>query len=164
VGAVFVTQAREEASSPRPWPPIVTGALLLAGAILTYLAPLSLPAPLDNVLVRGFGWGVIVASFILGVAAVMRFRAAGTPIPVTEPTRMIVGDGVYAFTRNPIYLGMVMLLFGIGLASASLWFLLAAVVAIVALTKLAIEREEAYLERNFGQTYRDYKTRVRRWI
>jgi protein-S-isoprenylcysteine O-methyltransferase Ste14 len=155
-------KAGPDASSPVPWPPIVAGVLLLVGAVLTYVAPL--PMPVDDTLMRGFGWGAIVASLILGVAAVMRFRAAGTPIPPNEPTRAIVGDGVYAFTRNPMYLGMVLLLFGIGLASASLWFPLAALVAILALTKLAIEREEAYLERKFGQQYRDYKARVRRWI
>lgn len=63
-----------------------------------------------------------------------------------------------------MYLGMSLVLGGIGLATGSLWFLMALPVAIIAVTKLAIEREERYLAEVFGAPYLDYKTRVRRWF
>ena len=154
----------QDASSPLPWPPVVTAVLLVGGAVLTWLAPLPLPDAFGGGLVRGFGFGGIVAALVLGGTAMRGFLAAGTPIPPNRPTRAIVASGVYAFTRNPMYLGMALLLFGIGLAASSWWFVIAAAIAVIALTKLAIEREEAYLERKFGGEYLAYKARVRRWL
>ena len=63
-----------------------------------------------------------------------------------------------------MYLGMSLILAGLGFAFDQLWFLLALPVALVAVTKLAIEREEAYLERKFGAEYVAYKRDVRRWF
>ena len=63
-----------------------------------------------------------------------------------------------------VNLGMTLVLFGLGLALNELWFLIAVPIAVLAVTKLAIEREEAYLERRFGAPYVAYKSKVRRWI
>ena len=72
--------------------------------------------------------------------------------------------GVYAYTRNPLYLGPTIGLIGVALVLDSLWFLVATPLSAFAITKLAIEREEEYLARKFGDAYLAYKARVRRWL
>ena len=91
-------------------------------------------------------------------------RAGGASIPTGEPTDVIVQDGPYRFSRNPIYLAMVLSLAGIGVWVNSLWFVVLAIVTAALLSWGAISREEAYLLRKFGDRYLAYKASVRRWL
>ncbi|MCZ0953382.1 MAG: isoprenylcysteine carboxylmethyltransferase family protein, partial [Rhodospirillaceae bacterium] len=108
--------------------------------------------------------------FIVGVAlifagwAVRTMRAGGASIPTGEPTDVIVQDGPYRYSRNPIYLAMVMSLVGTGVWANSLWFVGLAIVTGALLSWGAISREEAYLQRKFGDRYSAYKASVRRWM
>ena len=153
-----------EASSPIIWPPIIYGSAAVICGVLSWIAGW----PFETIDTRMYGLvaGVIVAT--LGVLALLmagnRFNAAGTPIPPNQPTQALVFEGDYKATRNPMYLGFTLLLLGLGLAFDQLWFVIAVPLAMFAVTKLAIEREEAYLERKFGAEYLAYKQRVRRWI
>ena len=154
----------QDASSPLPWPPIVFGSAALIAALLTWLTPLPVPQGMGYLALRLLGGFALAAGIALIVAAGGQFRKAGTGIVPTKPTTAIVGAGIYATTRNPMYLGMALILLGLGFATASPWFFIADIFAIPAVTKLAIEREEAYLERKFGGEYLAYKARVRRWL
>jgi len=82
----------------------------------------------------------------------------------TKASTALVTDGIYSWTRNPMYLGLSLILVGIGLATGSAWFLVALPIAVFAVTKLAIEPEEVYLANKFGAAYEAYKSRVRRWF
>ena len=98
------------------------------------------------------GWGVVL------------FRRARTGVvPFSEATTL-VASGPYRFTRNPMYLGMAGMLLGtaVYLGSVTPWLVLPAFVAII--SERFIVREEAMMEKAFGQPYRDYKARVRRWL
>ena len=150
-----------DASSRFLWPPTIYGGLALAAWGLERLAPLALPLPER---LRWLGWALVGASLILSGAAELAFLRAGTATLPTSPTTAIVTSGVYRVTRNPMYLAMTAALIGLGLALASGWFWIAAPVAVALVTRLAIEREEAYLERKFGAAYLSYKARVRRWL
>jgi len=75
-----------------------------------------------------------------------------------------VAAGAYRFTRNPVYLGMVLGLIGLAIAFNSLWLLMALVPFALVIRYGVITREEAYLERKFGDVYRRYRARVRRWL
>jgi protein-S-isoprenylcysteine O-methyltransferase Ste14 len=66
--------------------------------------------------------------------------------------------------RNPIYVGMLLLYAGIGLAARSPWVLVLALPLVVILRYGVVAREETYLQQRFGDAYRDYKARVRRWL
>mgnify|MGYP003637185797 CR=1 FL=1 len=79
---------------------------------------------------------------------------------------LVVGavTGLFAFSRNPMYVAMVVLLFGLAFAGNTLWILTATVGFVGVMHYGVILREEAYLERLFGATYADYRARVRRWI
>lgn len=109
------------------------------------------------------GAALVVAAMALFVAAVGKFRAAGTAVPANKPTTAIVRGGPYRFTRNPIYLAFSFLQLGIAIWVNSLW-LVATLAVALALIHAVIGREERYLERKFGGEYLAYKASVRRWL
>jgi len=96
--------------------------------------------------------------------AIVTITRAGSNVPTNRPTTAIVETGPYRFTRNPIYLGMVLGLIGLAIAFNSLWLLLTLVPFALAICFGVVAREEAYLERKFGDVYRRYRARVRRWL
>lgn len=93
-----------------------------------------------------------------------RFIKAGTALPPHRPSSALVTEGPYARSRNPIYLGMALVYLGVVCATASLGILLFFPLVILVMEFGVIRREEHYLERRFGQAYRDYKAAVRRWL
>jgi len=93
-----------------------------------------------------------------------RFQAAGTNIPPSLPTTALVVDGIYRRTRNPLYLGMTLVYLGVGVAAGSIWAIVLVVPLLWIINSGVIVREESYLERKFGDAYRAYKARVRRWV
>ncbi|MPZ12153.1 MAG: DUF1295 domain-containing protein [Kiloniellaceae bacterium] len=110
------------------------------------------------------GIGLGIAGFGLLFAAARRFIKAGTPVPTNRPTTALVTEGLYRVSRNPIYIGLtfIYLAFAAGFASLGALVLLPAVLLVMEFG--VIRREERYLERRFGQPYRDYRARVRRWF
>jgi protein-S-isoprenylcysteine O-methyltransferase Ste14 len=145
-----------------PWPPILYAATLLLAYLAHWLWPL---APLIGPPVSGLlGLPMLVSGIAFGAAAIVRFRVLGTPIdPTSRATRLATG-GIYRLSRNPMYVGAVIALLGLGLGTLWTWLIVLSLLLPVALYKLAIEREEAYLQRHFGAEYHSYCARVRRWI
>lgn len=141
-------------------PPIVYLAALVAGGLLQLAWPLQLLPPTLSVVI---GVPLVIAAIALFVSSVVKFRAAGTPVPGHQPTTAIVRAGPYRFSRNPIYLAFTLLQLGIAIWANNVW-LLATLVVAVAVMQVVIRKEEAYLERKFGAQYLEYKASVRRWI
>jgi protein-S-isoprenylcysteine O-methyltransferase Ste14 len=143
-------------------PPIAWALAVLAGFALNWLMPLPfLPAELPA------GWlGAIVFALALALVAwaISTMTRAGSNVPTNLPTTTIVETGPYRFTRNPIYLGMVLGLIGLAIAFDRLWLLMTLVPFALVIRYGVIAREEAYLERKFGDVYRRYSARVRRWL
>ena len=152
------------ASSRFVWPPVIYGTATVTAALLTWFVPLSLLAPAGETVARFAGIVLVLGGILLVLGAVRLFRRAGTPVAPIEPTSALVSDGIYRWTRNPMYLGLSLILLGLAVATGSLWFLISLVLAVYGVTKLAIEKEEAYLAGKFGAAYLDYKSRVRRWM
>lgn len=143
-------------------PPIAWAVAVIAGFVLDWLAPLAFvsedwPAGL-------LGAVIFVLALALAVWAIDTMTRAGTNVPTSRPTTAIVASGPYRFTRNPIYLGMFGGLIGLGIAFDNLWFLLMLVPFALVIRYGVVAREEAYLERKFGDDYRGYRQRVRRWL
>jgi protein-S-isoprenylcysteine O-methyltransferase Ste14 len=111
---------------------------------LDRLLQLPFPNPAIDVGHWIIGGTLILVGLILATAGIRNFSRADTPVQSIEPTRALVTTGIHAWSRNPIYLGMFLLYGGIGIVAQSLWILI--------------------LERRFGDSYRDYKARVRRWL
>ena len=146
-------------------PPLIPVLAILIGAGLGYLWPLGvgveLPAP-------GRYWigGIVVAASIsgLGLWPILMFRRSGqSVIPWTETPSILI-RGPYRFTRNPMYLQMVLVCIGFSIILANGWILCLAPVCVWLLYHIAIKHEEIYLEEKFGESYRAYKKSVRRWI
>jgi protein-S-isoprenylcysteine O-methyltransferase Ste14 len=143
-------------------PPLAWGLAVVAGLALNWLVPLPfLPADLPA------GWlGAMV--FVLALAlfawAIVTITRAGSNVPTNRPTTTIVERGPYRFTRNPIYLGMFLGLIGLAIAFDNLWLLMMLVPFALVVRFGVVVREEAYLERKFGDAYRGYRSRVRRWL
>ncbi|HXQ37743.1 MAG TPA: isoprenylcysteine carboxylmethyltransferase family protein, partial [Anaerolineales bacterium] len=133
--------------------------------VIAYVAKWTIPITLvvPNFL-RNIGFALIVAGFSLGLAAISEFRKARTTVDPHGSVSSVVTSGIYRFTRNPIYLGFLLMLIGIPLNSGTYWGLILAPVFIYFMNNLVIEREEAYLEKKFGDVYAGYKSRVRRWL
>ena len=77
---------------------------------------------------------------------------------------MLVTAGIHGWTRNPIYLRMFLVYGGIGVSARSPWTLILTLPLALMIRYGVVAREEAYLERRFGDAYRDYKAHVRRWV
>jgi protein-S-isoprenylcysteine O-methyltransferase Ste14 len=110
------------------------------------------------------GGAVFAIALALAAWAIATITRAGSNVPTNMPTTTIVDTGPYRFTRNPIYLGMFLGLVGLAIAFDSLWQLLALVPFALVIRYGVVAREEAYLERKFGHTYRGYRSGVRRWL
>ena len=144
-------------------PPLLFLAALLLGVVSDRLLALPLPVPRIDLVHWIIGGALILIGLALAVAGIRNFSRAGTPVPGNQPTRALVTTGIHGWTRNPIYLGLFLVYGGIGIALRSPSILVLTLPLAIAVRYGVVAREEAYLERRFGGSYRDYKARVRRW-
>jgi protein-S-isoprenylcysteine O-methyltransferase Ste14 len=98
------------------------------------------------------------------VSGVRTLRRAGTPIDPTQAVQTVVTDGPFRFTRNPLYLSLTLTYGGVALLTGAVGALVVLPVMLVVVVKGVIVPEERYLEAKFGDAYRQYKGRVRRWL
>lgn len=142
-------------------PPLIFIGLLLAGLAADDVFGLN---PATPGAVRGVGIGIALLGFGLIVSAVRQFRRAGNDPEPWKPDAAFVAQGLYRFSRNPMYLGMTLMLMGIALALDSLGALLLVPVALLLTDRFVIAREERHLARRFGTEYQEYCRHVRRWF
>lgn len=143
-------------------PPLAWALAVLAGLVIDWLEPL--PFLPDDLPAGAFGALVFALALALAVWAIATMTSAGSNVPTNQPTTAIVESGPYRFTRNPIYLGMFGGLIGLAIAFDTLWLLLMLVPFALVIRYGVVAREEVYLERKFGDLYRGYRVRVRRWL
>jgi protein-S-isoprenylcysteine O-methyltransferase Ste14 len=142
-------------------PPIL---LLIFTALMIALKSL-LPGPL--VVPFPYSWlGAILAIAGLGVTltAARRFYRIRTNIRTFNEPTLMVTDGLFSWSRNPMYLGMSVFLVGLGIVLGTLWPLLVAAAFIVIADRWYIRFEEAAMRRKFGEAYVAYTERTRRWF
>lgn len=146
-------------------PPLIFLLGLLAGIGMEHmLFDWALVRPERLVWLRLLALGFAAAAGWLLVAALGGFRRKGNdPRPWREDSALVV-EGIYRHTRNPMYLGMALAYVAIAAWLNTLWPLLALGPVLFTIQHYVIGREEAYLERRFGEAYRDYCAKVRRWM
>ena len=98
------------------------------------------------------------------LASVLTFLRHKTGIEPWKPATALLTKGVFAYSRNPIYLGFCFLVSGIALYLNTVWLLLSLFPSVWLLMRWVISKEERYLEQRFGEHYLCYKQRVRRWL
>ena len=148
-------------------PPLLFLAALALGFIADHLLPLPFPIARPGTahwLSAFLASSMVVIGLAVAGAGIRSFTRAGTPVPGNQPVRALVTTGIHGWSRNPIYVGMLLLYLGIGLLVRSPWILLLALPLAITIRFGVIAREEAYLERRFGNDYQAYRARVRRWI
>ncbi len=171
IGGTVLPRIVSEANDKQPasdhanvviMPPLLYGIGLLAGIALQFVEASRIggPAPLrwlvGAVLVGGGLWFALV--FARAFNRIEQDRSPNTPTP------SIITTGLYRYSRNPAYVSLTAILLGIGLLLDNAWILLAAIPVVLVMHYGVVLREEAYLERSFGEEYLRYKAGVRRWL
>ena len=154
-----------DAARVRVFPPGVPLVTILLGEVLQRFWPIAQSLELPALVRYGIG-GTIVAGAILGLGfrAVRTMRATGQDENPWKPTPSIIESGPYRFTRNPMYLQLLIVCVGFAVVLQNPWILILTLLAAWVLYALAIRPEEEYLERKFGEQYLAYKRRVPRWL
>jgi len=134
----------------------------IAFALLAhFLFPLGILIP--------FGWRFagllpVAAGIALNIAADRQFKRCGTTVKPLQRSSVLVIDGVFRLSRNPMYLGMVLIVSGVALFEGSVTPWIAVVALAVLLDRIFILREEKMLNETFGAAFEEYRRRVRRWL
>ncbi len=143
-------------------PPTVFFSALLVGFIIRFFAGGYLPIP--DILGEAIGGVLLLAALVFVISAVTAFAETGETLPPATPSHVLLTEGVYRFSRNPIYLAMVLFGVGFGFATLNVWIIATTLIAGAIFHFAVIPQEEAYLERKFGVDYREFKERTRRWL
>jgi protein-S-isoprenylcysteine O-methyltransferase Ste14 len=147
----------------RPPPPLTYLVFLILGLVANLFYPFPLSSSATSVLLM-LGLGVVMSGLAVGAFALRAMKRAGvSPLPWRAPGKLVV-DGPFRFSRNPLYISLTVMYLGISVAVNTFWPLAFLVFAIVIVDRETILREEKFLEKKFGEEYRSYKTKVRRWI
>ncbi|HVN14627.1 MAG TPA: isoprenylcysteine carboxylmethyltransferase family protein [Anaerolineales bacterium] len=156
-----MTESTIDHAQVRIHPPVLTLLHVIAAFLLNWLLPFPKVMP---VWVSWFGILLVVAGLALAFTAINQFRKKHTTVSPHGSVSMVVRDGPYRFTRNPIYLGFFCTLIGFPLALGTYWGIVLSPVFILSMSALVIQHEETYLEDKFRDVYTSYKSRVRRWL
>ncbi|MCB1386119.1 MAG: isoprenylcysteine carboxylmethyltransferase family protein [Hyphomicrobiales bacterium] len=159
-----MNDAKETPPSRIAWPPLLYLTAAFAGIALQYALPLPwIPGPVGEMALM-LGLLLMAAAVFIDVRTFQELRKHKTTILPTRAASHLVTGGPFSFSRNPIYLANTMLVSGLGFALGNAWLFATAVLAVIAVGKLAIEPEERHLSRKFGSAWHHYAKRVRRWI
>ncbi len=143
-------------------PPLFFNFCLGIGIVLELTVSWQLPLPFLPFLLGGLTLALIGFWFMMWGHT--RFQKLGVNVKTNMPAQSLVLQGAYQHSRNPMYVGFLAILTGIGLAARSGWLLLAVLPLAAYLRFYVISREEAYLRRRFGEEYTRYCKKVRRWL
>ncbi len=149
--------------SRTPWPPILIAATIALGLALDAATEWS-PDLMSAHLPRSIGGAMIVLALVNDVWCARFFARHQTTVLPHRPASALIVDGPFRVSRNPIYISHIATTLGIGLLLASPFTVLLTPLLVLALTKFSIEPEERHLEAKFGDAYRIYMARTRRWL
>jgi protein-S-isoprenylcysteine O-methyltransferase Ste14 len=142
-------------------PPLIYSGALAAGLLANrrYHMPF-----LPRRVARTLGWPLVVAGLAVGFLGDREMRRAETNVDPYKPATSVVTGGPFRFTRNPLYLSMILIYGGISALANALPAALLLPIVLRLMRRGVIEREERYLERKFGDEYVQYKLGTPRWI
>ena len=142
-------------------PPLLYLAIIGSAYLLQRFIPLRIT---PGSTFQSLGLGVVAVAVLFAFWAFMTFRSAGTTVEPRGTASALVRHGPFRFTRNPMYLSLTTIQAAAGLAFNSWWPIILLPLSVGLMTSYVIQREELRLEHWFGEEYRAYKDRVRRWI
>lgn len=142
-------------------PPLIVGGFLLVGGVVHWFVPLGVTVSPAS---RIAGMALVALALPLAAVAIHAMIRAKTHFDPYKPSTSLLTGGIYGFSRNPMYVALLTLAAGIALLCNSAWMLMGLIPAALVLRFGVVAREERYLERRFGDEYRRYRARVRRWL
>ena len=144
-------------------PPVVA---LLVAAAMWGITMISAPIEVPNVVRYAVAATIAIAGGCIDLAGLIGFRRAKTTVNPLKPgnTTSLVTAGIYRFTRNPMYLGLLFLLLAWAVFLSSAWALVGPVAFVLYIDRFQIAPEERVLATMFGATFSEYKARARRWL
>lgn len=143
---------------------VVFGVPFLMGIVVHFIVPFSFPKGIFRQTLIPVGIVLIIIGISFIVLARREFARYGQPTDPGHPTIKVVKTGVFAISRNPLYLGGVLVLLGIALAMNLLWTLVTLLASILVCHYVLIVPEEKYLAAKFGEEYEAYSATVQRWF
>ena len=146
------------------FPPVIPLTTLAIACLLQWLVPLGWIAGLEPSVRIGIGAVIVLAGLVTTSAGRRALIKGGTNVNPSLPTTQLVTDGVFGYTRNPLYVEISVALCGIALIFDLDWIPLLIAPSCVLLHFAVVRREERYLEQKFGDAYRHYKARVPRYF
>ena len=151
-----MSDSKKDSSGAIAPPPVVALVLIAIGVVLGVFWPVEIvPAP----------WQYVAGGPVLLVMSAFRlFQRAKTPVPTYRTPTALVTDVVFRISRNPIYLSLVLLVIGLAVTLDNIYLLALAAVYQQIIRWGVIAREEPFLEARFGEDYRAFRQRTRRWI
>ena len=145
-------------------PPILFGGAFLLAVILEALVPLGPGLGGGSIRTTALGIGFLLAGGALVFVAARTFQRAGTNLPTWKPVLALVEEGPYRYTRNPIYIGLLLFYFGLTTLLTSVWALLFMPIVLAVIHYGVVLREETFLTKKFGAAYTSFQARVPRWL
>lgn len=161
--ATFSDKTGQDSPGVNLMPPMVFYTCLLLGGVFEFFVPSNIPL-FTKPLRIGLGMLVSGSGFAFMMIAHEKFKRIKTNVPTNLPATTFVIEGAYGMSRNPMYVGGSAFFLGIGLMFGSIWILAAYIPLGLYLSRYVIPREEAYLQRTFGDDYKAYCRKVRRWL
>jgi protein-S-isoprenylcysteine O-methyltransferase Ste14 len=153
---------KDRAHLPIP-PPFFFVLCLGVGLLLEFIYPLQI-VPMTKMARIIIGGAFLLLPAYFAISAFITLIKHRTPFNPSTPTLVIVQKGAFKFSRNPMYLALLLLIFGIAALLSSLWLFIAVPILFILLSNFAVRPEEIYLSQKFGKEYSAYKAKVRRWI
>lgn len=149
---------------PKLSPSVLFMSTFALGLSFSFIQPWHLTLYIDAEIMRMTGITILIISLLLNTLAYRAFKKALTShAPFIKPKVLII-NGIFSLSRNPVYLALVLSQCGLGFVFDSVWILISALILLVLLNYLIIIHEEKMLESIFKETYQHYKENNRRWI
>ncbi len=158
-----MTESSQDHPNVIVFPPLILAATVLLGYLLQWPLPIGFLATFGQSLRIPLGVIVIVAGISLAATGRRMLTRLGTNVSPLRPTTALATDGIFRWTRNPLYSGGTLVMLGIAIIFALDWVLLLIVPSVLILHFGVVRREEQYLEKKFGERYRHYKLNVARY-
>jgi len=143
------------------WPPVAVGGPLVLGLLVSWLLGDTLDS---SPVTTGLGWLLVTVFVVWNGWALVTIAKHRTALLPGGATTIVIDRGPFAWSRNPLYIGLLVGSAGLGLVAGSVWTLVALPLEWALLRWGAVVPEEQYLAAKFGPTYTDYTGRVRRWL
>ncbi|MGV6800583.1 MAG: methyltransferase family protein [bacterium] len=159
----FMDNNIEERPNNFPLPPVVLIGFIIAGLVLGGVIE-GFTSPGFGLVFRLIGVTLICAAIAMDVWVFSIFKKHETNIRPDRPAEALVDEGPFKFSRNPIYVGNVAIMIGMGLVTGIWLFFAFAVLTFLILDHFQIKREEAHLAAKFGPHWDEFSSKVRRWL